>query len=60
MLKKFLSSIGIGSARVDLILPQDTYRAGDKITGTVRIESGKVDQEVNKVYLQLLVHAHYG
>ncbi|MEW6573057.1 MAG: sporulation protein, partial [Bacillota bacterium] len=42
------------------ILPQDTYRAGDKITGTVRIESGKVDQEVNKVYLQLLVHAHYG
>ncbi|MEW6446898.1 MAG: sporulation protein [Bacillota bacterium] len=60
ILKKFLASVGIGAARIDLMLPQETYRAGEEVSGTLRIESGKVDQEVNSVYLQLLVKSRYG
>lgn len=60
MLKKFLSSIGIGAARVDLVLPRSSYRAGEQVTGTLHIESGKVDQEVSSIYLQLHVRSRYG
>lgn len=60
MLRKFLSSIGIGAARVDLILARSSYRAGEQVTGTLRIESGKVDQDVNSIYVQLQVRSRYG
>jgi len=38
VLKKFLSSIGIGAARVDLVLPRSSYRAGEQVTGTLHID----------------------
>ena len=60
MLKRFLASVGIGAARIDLMLPRETWRAGEEVTGTLRIESGKVNQEVNSVYLQLLVKSRHG
>ena len=50
MFKRMLASVGIGSAKVDLMLHQDVVKAGDMISGIVRIEGGRVDQEVDDVY----------
>ncbi|HBS44485.1 MAG TPA: sporulation protein SpoOM, partial [Paenibacillus sp.] len=50
MFKRMLASAGIGAAKVDLMLHQDFVNAGDTISGTVRIQGGRVDQEVDDVY----------
>lgn len=50
MFKRMLASVGIGSAKVDLMLHQDVVKAGDMISGVVRIEGGRVEQHVDDVY----------
>ncbi len=50
MFKRMLANVGIGAARVDLILREPTVTAGDTITGVVRIQGGRVDQQVEDVY----------
>lgn len=50
MFKRMLASVGIGAAQVDLLLHQEAVRAGDTITGIVRIQGGRVNQEVEDVY----------
>ncbi|WP_339796642.1 sporulation protein [Paenibacillus sp. FSL R5-0744] len=50
MFKRMLASAGIGAAKVDLMLHQDFVNAGDTISGSVRIQGGRVDQEVDDVY----------
>ncbi|MBO9597232.1 MAG: sporulation protein [Cohnella sp.] len=53
MFKRMLANVGIGAARVDLILHEQTVKAGDAITGAVRIQGGRVDQQVEDVYAYL-------
>ena len=50
MFNRILASVGIGSAKVDLMLDQDTVPAGGTINGVVRITGGNVDQQVDDVY----------
>ncbi|WP_340003780.1 sporulation protein [Paenibacillus sp. FSL K6-0276] len=50
MFKRMLASAGIGAAKVDLMLHQDVVNAGDTISGVVRIQGGRVDQQVDDVY----------
>lgn len=59
MFKRILSSIGIGSAKVDLVLPQDTYRAGETINGHLQISGGITGQTVNQIYIQLTVDSKF-
>ncbi len=51
MFKKFLAKVGIGSASIDTVLDNSTLTQGDTVTGTVNIEGGNVDQDINKVTL---------
>jgi sporulation-control protein len=53
-MKKMLSSIGIGSAKVDAQLHQDELRAGEKVTGDVVITGGNLDQEISSIYLAVM------
>ncbi|MFX3631826.1 MAG: sporulation protein [Candidatus Pristimantibacillus sp.] len=48
--KRMLASAGIGAATVDLMLHQDAVYAGDIISGVVRIQGGRVAQQVDDVY----------
>ncbi|REE67583.1 sporulation-control protein [Paenibacillus taihuensis] len=54
MFKRMLASVGIGAAQVDLMLHEDVVRAGDTVNGVVRIEGGRVDQEVDDVYAYVM------
>ncbi|MDP5273956.1 sporulation protein [Chengkuizengella axinellae] len=53
-MKKMLSSIGIGSAKVDTVLNNDEFVPGDIIEGVVHIEGGKVEQKIEDVYLSIV------
>lgn len=59
MLKKFLSKIGIGSAKIDLVLDQNTAVMGEALTGEIRITGGDVEQKIGKVEIELRVSSYY-
>jgi sporulation-control protein len=50
---KVFASVGIGSAAVDTKLEKDTYMPGETVKGVVEIKGGKVEQQVDEIYLTL-------
>ncbi|EZP76724.1 SpoOM family protein [Parageobacillus genomosp. 1] len=54
MFKKFLSSIGIGAARVDTKLSKTQYAPGETVEGIVEIHGGNVEQQIDEIYLSLV------
>lgn len=56
-MKRMLSSVGIGSAKVDTVLERDSYAPGDNIVAEVRISGGKVEQNIDEIYFS--VHCNY-
>jgi sporulation-control protein len=53
-MKRVLSSLGIGSATVDTILPHSTVHPGDSLDVRVEVEGGSTDQEVDDVYFAVV------
>ncbi|MDF2606043.1 MAG: sporulation protein SpoOM [Bacillales bacterium] len=51
--KKALAKVGIGSVTVDTRLFEDDLNPGELIKGVVHIHGGKVEQEVNELYLKI-------
>lgn len=51
---KMLASIGIGAAKVNTILVNDRLVAGDEVSGRVVILGGKVEQEIDEIYLSIM------
>ncbi|MEH7344512.1 sporulation protein [Bacillus sp. JJ1532] len=50
---KVLASVGIGSAKVDTKLVQDTVTPGGEIRGVVEIRGGNVEQKIDAIYLSI-------
>ncbi|WP_323677184.1 sporulation protein [Halorubellus sp. PRR65] len=48
-MKRILSSVGIGSATVDTVLPRTTLRPGETVAATVDVEGGSTEQEIDRV-----------
>ncbi len=57
MFNKLLAKVGIGSAKIDTVVQNDTLYQGDIIEGTVYIQGGKVDQDINKVTISIMTTA---
>ncbi|OMP67009.1 sporulation protein [Domibacillus epiphyticus] len=55
ILRKYLSLLGIGSARVDLILPKETYKPGEQIKGHFLIEGGTIEQRIKRIECDLVL-----
>lgn len=53
MFNKMLSSIGIGNTKLDTQLDKDIYTAGETVTGKILVTGGKVEQEVDQIYLSV-------
>lgn len=51
---KVKASIGIGAAKVDAKLDQSAFTAGENLTGTLYIQGGNIDQEINGIDLHLV------
>lgn len=54
MFDKLLSSIGIGSAKVDTRLGKKSYIVGETIEGEVYIKGGNTEQTIDNIYLTLM------
>lgn len=54
MIKKLLSSIGIGAAKVDTQLEKVTFNPGEEIKGIVMITGGNVEQQIDEIYITLM------
>jgi sporulation-control protein len=52
-MKRLLSSIGIGAATVDTILPQSAVRPGETLDLTVELSGGETAQRIDGLYFTL-------
>ncbi len=56
MLKKLLAMLGKGSAKVDLMLEQESFALGEELTGKIHVHGGAVKQTINKIVVHLHVN----
>jgi sporulation-control protein len=54
MIKRVFSRMGIGAARVDLILGKEEYTAGEMVAGYFLLVGGMVKQEVKRIDCDLM------
>jgi sporulation-control protein len=52
--KKVLASVGIGNAKVDTRLRDNSVWVGDPLEGAVHIKGGALEQNVDSIYLHLM------
>ncbi len=57
MFDKILAKVGIGSAKIDTVLKNMTLYQGDVVEGTVHIQGGKIDQDINSVTVSVMTVA---
>lgn len=57
LFKRMLSSIGIGSAKVDTVLEGEEFEPGAIINGVVKIKGGSTEQHIDGLYFA--VHTSY-
>ena len=53
-MKNILSSVGIGAAKVDTVLPKTTLRPGETVEAEVQVRGGSTEQDVDDVYFALI------
>lgn len=51
--KRMLSSVGIGSAKVDTVLERDKYSPGELMEGVVKIKGGSTEQQIDGLYFSV-------
>ena len=54
MLKKFLSTIGIGSMKVDTIVDQPDLAHGESLSGKIYIDGGQSEQMIDFIKLEVI------
>lgn len=59
MFKKFLSRIGIGSAKIDLVLDRDVVVMGETVNGKIFVKGGEVEQQIGEISVDLKVKSSY-
>lgn len=52
-MKKILASVGIGSAKVDTVLPSTTVIPGETIDAEINISGGSAEQEISSIDLEI-------
>lgn len=50
-----MSKLGIGGARVDLILDRTQYSIGEKLTGTLIVQGGTVEQTIDGITIDMMM-----
>ncbi|WP_090832250.1 MULTISPECIES: sporulation protein [unclassified Bacillus (in: firmicutes)] len=55
LLRKYMSLLGIGSAKIDLILEKESYRPGEPVHGYFFIQGGTIEQQVKRIECDLVM-----
>ncbi|PLT33401.1 sporulation protein [Bacillus sp. V5-8f] len=54
ILRKYMSLLGIGSAKIDLILDKEAYMPGEPVHGQFYIKGGTIDQRLKRIDCDLV------
>lgn len=54
MLRKYMSLLGIGSAKVDLIIDENVYRPGEIVNGYFLLKGGTIEQKIKRIESDLV------
>ena len=54
LLRKFMSLVGVGSAKIDLELEKATFKAGERIQGYYQLKGGVIDQQLKRIECDLI------
>ncbi|HLO11015.1 MAG TPA: sporulation protein [Pseudoneobacillus sp.] len=55
ILRKYMSLLGVGSARIDLILTNETFQPGEYINGIFLIKGGTIEQQIKRIDCDLMM-----
>ena len=55
ILRKYMALLGIGSAKIDLILEKDIYRPGEQVKGYFLIKGGTTLQQLKRIDCDLVM-----
>jgi sporulation-control protein len=55
ILRKYMSLFGIGSAKIDLVLPKTSFRQGELLHGYFFLEGGIIEQKLKRVECDLVM-----
>lgn len=55
MFRKIMASLGVGAAKVNLVLDSEQVRIGERITGRMILEGGNVDQSINRLDVDVIM-----
>lgn len=53
-----MSLLGVGAAKIDLILPKETYFPGEHIQGYFYINGGIIEQQLKRIECDLVMDDH--
>lgn len=59
MFKKFMATIGFGSAKIELKLPKTSFYPGEVLQAQAIVTAGSIEQQVDQFYLHLDVRSEY-
>jgi sporulation-control protein len=54
LLRRYMSLVGIGSARIDLVLEKDEVKLGGSIKGSFSIKGGTIEQQIKRLECDLV------
>lgn len=49
ILRKYMARLGIGSAKIDLILEKAVYSSGEEVKGHFHLKGGTIDQQLKRI-----------
>lgn len=49
ILRKYMARLGIGSAKIDLILEKAIYQSGEEVKGHFNVKGGTIDQQLKRI-----------
>ncbi|USK69865.1 sporulation protein [Peribacillus asahii] len=55
ILRKSMALLGVGSARIDLILQKEAYRLGEVVYGDFSINGGSIEQKLKRIDCNLVL-----
>lgn len=55
ILRKYMALLGIGSAKIDLVLEKDAYQPGEAVNGYFSIAGGSIEQKLKRIDCDLVL-----
>lgn len=55
ILRKYMALLGVGSARIDLILEKDRYDVGEQVKGVFVVKGGLIGQQLKRIDCDLVM-----